>query len=218
VCVGPPVFSSGPSCTDRASRLTEAVEQWAAVGSLTHLRLLRPRAALTRRVRPGRPAYDRGGLLRGRTHSRASGAIGASRSWGRSARGWKPLAGEGRLQGDCRRARQSRDSRSRIRAYPAVLGGNVSLAGCSRLSRLVDGETAWRTEGEGFEPSIRLTTDNGFRDRRIRPLCHPSAGGPAQARNGEGGIRTLDAGIHPRNALAGRRLQPLGHFSRPWAS
>jgi hypothetical protein len=31
-----------------------------------------------------------------------------------------------------------------------------------------------KTEGEGFEPSIRLTTDNGFRDRRIRPLCHPS--------------------------------------------
>ena len=38
--------------------------------------------------------------------------------------------------------------------------------------------TCWlwleETEGEGFEPSIRLTTDNGFRDRRIRPLCHPS--------------------------------------------
>ncbi len=32
-------------------------------------------------------------------------------------------------------------------------------------------------------------------------------------RNGEGGIRTLDGGIHPHNALAGRRLQPLGHFS-----
>ena len=30
---------------------------------------------------------------------------------------------------------------------------------------------------------------------------------------GEGGIRTLDGGIHPHNALAGRRLQPLGHFS-----
>ncbi len=29
-------------------------------------------------------------------------------------------------------------------------------------------------EGERFELSIRLTTDNGFRDRRIRPLCHPS--------------------------------------------
>jgi hypothetical protein len=34
----------------------------------------------------------------------------------------------------------------------------------------------FKTEGEGFEPSIRLTTDNGFRDRRIRPLCHPSDG------------------------------------------
>ena len=36
---------------------------------------------------------------------------------------------------------------------------------------------AREAEGEGFEPSIRLTTDNGFRDRRIRPLCHPSAAG-----------------------------------------
>src|SRR5205814_4200155 len=32
-------------------------------------------------------------------------------------------------------------------------------------------------------------------------------------RDGEGGIRTLEAGISPPNALAGRRLQPLGHFS-----
>ena len=31
--------------------------------------------------------------------------------------------------------------------------------------------------------------------------------------SGEGGIRTLEAGIPPPNALAGRRLQPLGHFS-----
>src|SRR5262249_52445622 len=31
--------------------------------------------------------------------------------------------------------------------------------------------------------------------------------------DGEGGIRTLEAGISPPNALAGRRLQPLGHFS-----
>ena len=32
--------------------------------------------------------------------------------------------------------------------------------------------------------------------------------------HGEGGIRTLDGGLYPHNALAGRRLQPLGHFSR----
>jgi hypothetical protein len=30
-------------------------------------------------------------------------------------------------------------------------------------------------EGEGFEPSTDGTAGNGFRDRRIRPLCHPSA-------------------------------------------
>jgi hypothetical protein len=75
----------------------------------------------------------------------------------------------------------------------------------SRLGLSANPRKEAQTEGEGFEPSIRLTTDNGFRDRRIRPLCHPSSG--------EGGIRTLDAGIHPHNALAGRRLQPLGHFS-----
>ena len=39
---------------------------------------------------------------------------------------------------------------------------------------------------------------------------HPLRGA---AQNGEGGIRTLDGGVHPHNALAGRRLQPLGHFS-----
>jgi hypothetical protein len=46
------------------------------------------------------------------------------------------------------------------------------LAMRNRLNQRVPGEA----EGEGFEPSIRLTTDNGFRDRRIRPLCHPSTG------------------------------------------
>ena len=34
-----------------------------------------------------------------------------------------------------------------------------------------------------------------------------------EARDGEGGIRTLEGGNVPLNALAGRRLQPLGHFS-----
>ncbi len=90
----------------------------------------------------------------------------------------------------------------------------------------------------------RACTLNGFRDRPVRPLRHPServrvarrpCGGcrrrrrdsksvgepvvpheppPSKPRwDGEGGIRTLEAGITPPNALAGRRLQPLGHFS-----
>src|SRR6266498_6034607 len=68
-------------------------------------------------------------------------------------------------------------------------------------------------EGEGFEPSSDLTARNGFRDRRIRPLCHPSRPTPGGVRGGEGGIRTLEGGMNPLNALAGRCLQPLGHFS-----
>jgi hypothetical protein len=27
-------------------------------------------------------------------------------------------------------------------------------------------------EKEGFEPPVRRLADNGFQDRRIRPLCH----------------------------------------------
>src|SRR3954451_18027323 len=52
-----------------------------------------------------------------------------------------------------------------------------------------------------------------------RTLPPAPEGGLASSQNegscdGEGGIRTLEAGISPPNALAGRRLQPLGHFSR----
>ena len=31
-------------------------------------------------------------------------------------------------------------------------------------------------EGLGFEPRRPVTRPNGFQDRRIRPLCHPSGG------------------------------------------
>lgn len=41
-------------------------------------------------------------------------------------------------------------------------------------------------EGEGFEPSKDVTALNGFRDRPIQPLWHPSgaarANGPARER------------------------------------
>jgi hypothetical protein len=33
---------------------------------------------------------------------------------------------------------------------------------------------------------------------------------------GERGIRTLDTGVSPYNGLANRRLQPLGHLSKPF--
>jgi hypothetical protein len=41
-------------------------------------------------------------------------------------------------------------------------------------SRSTRRDSACGAEREGFEPSTSLTTRNGFRDRRIRPLCHLS--------------------------------------------
>jgi hypothetical protein len=64
------------------------------------------------------------------------------------------------------------------------------------------------TERAGFEPATHLSARTRFPVALLRPLGHLSV-----LRSGEGGIRTLDGGIHPHNALAGRRLQPLGHFS-----
>ena len=65
-----------------------------------------------------------------------------------------------------------------------------------------------RAERAGFEPATHLSARTRFPVALLRPLGHLSV-----LRGGEGGIRTLDGGIHPHNALAGRRLQPLGHFS-----
>ena len=45
------------------------------------------------------------------------------------------------------------------------------------------GIAALQAEGEGFEPSKRLTTLNGFRDRPVQPLRHPSF----KVRPGRGG-------------------------------
>jgi hypothetical protein len=41
-----------------------------------------------------------------------------------------------------------------------VPGVRATPAKCTKLAWLKE-----KAEGEGFEPSIRLTTDNGFRDR-----------------------------------------------------
>ena len=74
-------------------------------------------------------------------------------------------------QPSARRPGETRDAREPFSPYCApvlVLGERASAE---------PGPVSGEAEGERFELSIRLTTDNGFRDRRIRPLCHPSAGG-----------------------------------------
>ena len=101
----------------------------------------------------------------------------------------------------------------------------------------------WKLEERvGFEPTIPITRDNGFQDRRIQPLCHlsvNSTGAPGRSRTynlqirsltlcpielrahifqsfckagGESGIRTHAPGF-PDSCLAGKRFKPLSHLS-----
>ena len=91
-----------------------------------------------------------------------------------------------------------------VQQSPRTFGScGVSLdrgtAGFGCRIRLVESSPAEKAEGEGFEPSIRQTTDNGFRDRRIRPLCHPSKA-PSAAAQRSG----MDSDECPRSRGAGR--------------
>ena len=69
-------------------------------------------------------------------------------------------------------------------------------------------------EREGFEPSIRFPVYT--LSKRAPSAARPPIQAPPGFRaptSGEGGIRTLEGLLGP-NALAGRRLKPLGHLSR----
>jgi hypothetical protein len=64
----------------------------------------------------------------------------------------------------------------RINAFRLYGAAVLELGAPARALRAL-GATQFllsQAEGEGFEPSSDLTARNGFRDRRIRPLCHPS--------------------------------------------
>ena len=53
-------------------------------------------------------------------------------------------------------------------------------------------------ERRGRDLNPRWPKDhNGFRDRPVRPLRHPSMYPGSRHRSGEGGIRTLDRALHP---------------------
>ena len=50
-----------------------------------------------------------------------------------------------------------------MRRHDHVIRGSNPLAGCNL-----------QEEGEGFEPSVDHKAHNGFRDRPVQPLRHPS--------------------------------------------
>ena len=75
-------------------------------------------------------------------------------------------------------------------------------------------------EREGFEPSKRQTTLNGFRDRRFQPSQPPLREGlrtglTSVVAGGEGGIRTHEAACRRPRDFQSRSLSQLGHLSGP---
>ena len=99
---------------------------------------------------------------------------------------------------------------NRVRAERCVAGSNPALSAtpphCSQPHPRPRSRVRHALASPGAEEG-GTRGKHGFPREASAP---PKAG--AQ-RDGEGGIRTLDGDIHPHNALAGRRLQPLGHFS-----
>src|SRR6476659_1199478 len=77
---------------------------------------------------------------------------------------------------------------------------------------------ALKAEGEGFEPSSDPRARNGFRDRRIRPLCHPSEGRTGYPPSGDGDVELHAGRLVPRHAaieLVLPSLQRHFEFRRP---
>ena len=126
-----------------------------------------------------------------------------------------------------RPGRWTRSQRTRRTAHPstACSGGLARLARRHFGAAEVGLEPAWlrgfrptKRRGRDLNPRRTLKPETVFEtaafDRSATPPSERTGpGGPAS--HGEGGIRTLDGAIQPHNALAGRRLQPLGHFSGP---
>ena len=60
------------------------------------------------------------------------------------------------------------------RAFRGAERGRLGSLNRLPTSSEIPAKTATPTEGEGFEPSNELTPVNGFRDRPVQPLRHPS--------------------------------------------
>src|SRR5579871_6591187 len=81
----------------------------------------------------------------------------------------------------------------------------------------------WRSR-RGSERFAKQTKRSGGPFRARNAASKASGRQSRQSRSGEmgnggaGGIRTLDTAFQPYNGLANRRLQPLGHSSKPNSS
>ncbi len=112
------------------------------------------------------------------------------------------------------------DSRSEAgaAASPTRRLCRASVGATRRRARADERRRGQERRGRDLNPR-RACTLNGFRDRPVRPLRHPSERGKGSARRAAPGgaenrMRASNtceaAGISPPNALAGRRLHGVG--------
>jgi hypothetical protein len=72
-------------------------------------------------------------------------------------------------------------------------------------ARSTGGIAGSEAEGEGFEPSVDRIAHNGFRDRPVQPLRHPSERPGRAIRQGSGVVVSPCASRAVLNAATGRR-------------
>src|SRR5262249_8304881 len=96
----------------------------------------------------------------------------------------------------------------------------------SRRKISIERADTWLHFTLGGSPRLRVSATSTSTPRRARSMASVRPTGPAPTMStwaesvlligvvgGVGGIRTLDTGLSPYNALAGRPLRPLGHHS-----
>ena len=167
-------------------------------------------------------AFARSGPISSRLRRgspRSSPGSAAATSRGSSARR-SSTSGSSPGSGTCGSPRRSGTGASR-RGRVSLSVSDDDLRAHARL-----GAHAMRRSGGRTAPNAGRLSPCGSRLPALRHAVRSRGLGDAnrtaywcpsvqpQAISGEGGIRTLDERITTRNALAGRRLQPLGHLSR----
>jgi hypothetical protein len=139
-------------------------------------------------ARAGRPGHF---LCKARSAARPRDALGS----GSLRRGdWDGIGNA--HPGRCRiPVRQRRDSRVPPRAVPGTPQRWGAVAGWDHPAepqRPGGPRSQPNSGGERIRTSVGPKARNGFRDRRIRPLCHPSAGQASRGSEGaRGAVRTL---------------------------
>src|SRR6267143_5180414 len=93
-----------------------------------------------------------------------------------------------------------------------LLGFRIASTKASSRNACVSGPPTRLGASASNKRSAFVVEPEGANEPSARHQMKKAPMGPFSF-GGEGGIRTLDTGLSPYNALAGRHLRPLGHLS-----